>query len=161
MRHSIRGFITIFGRRLGPEFSRVMLGAERYLDRYIVYLLGGTLRLHKFWRGDDQRAPHDHPWWFITFPFRSYLEEYWTPVSEWDGKGPYHSYDWRSDWVSRLRVVKAWRFHFRPAKFRHIVIGRADGSKKPFWTLVISGGVSNAWGFWPKPDSFVPYKEWK
>lgn len=138
--------------RLGLEFSTIVHHGSDYLARAILYLLGGTLRLHKFLRGDDDRAPHDHPWWFITFPFTSYVEKYWERDWSWESSGC---------WNVRLRVVKAWRFHFRPAKFRHFVIGRADGKDKPFWTFVISGFAVNKWGFWPTPEKFVPHKEWK
>jgi hypothetical protein len=139
--------------RVGLEYSRVHLPrtGEKYLDRFFAYV-GGTFRLHRFWRGDDDRAPHDHPWWFVTFPFVSYVERYWDRDVFADGTTGF--------WYETSRVVKAWRFHFRPAKFRHIVVGRADGKKKPFWTLVITGFASNAWGFYPKPDEFIPWREW-
>jgi hypothetical protein len=176
MRHSVRWFVDL--GRLGPEFSRVLIDAGNYLDRYILYIFGATLRLHKFWRGDDNRAPHDHPWWFITFPLVSYVERYWTPYSAIHfSSGTYSKtvidgVEFTGDidtgfyatleWYERTRTVKAWRFHFRPAKFRHIVVGRADGKTTPFWTFVISGRVSNRrWGFWKTPDQFIPHEEWK
>jgi len=112
---------------------------EKYLERWIIYVGGGTLRLHKFWQGDDDRAPHDHPWWFVTFPLRSYEEI----VVE--------------NAVKIRRTVKAFRFHYRSAKFRHIVIGAG----KPFYTFVITGTRTNAWGFWPGSETFIPWREWK
>ena len=154
--------------RFGLIFDTVHFLGSDYLTRLRAYAVG-TLRLHKFHRGDDDRAPHDHPWWFITFPFTSYTERYWT--AEEEVARPQHPVDAffglpapatnpRLRWVARTRVVKAWRFHFRPAKFRHFVIGRADGLKKPFWTFVIAGFASNNWGFWRTPTEFVPHKEW-
>ena len=157
-------FLKLFGTKWGFEFSRVGVGPTPYLDRYILYVGVGTLRLHKFWRGDDDRAPHDHPWWFITFPFTTYLEK--VPVDQ-RAPGGFFSY---IPAYSR-RMVKAWRFHFRPAKYQHIVEGAADQAPerfyyttgKPFWTLVITGGKSNEWGFWPLEygrPRFVGYKNW-
>lgn len=140
--------------RIGFEFSRVFIAGREYLDRYIGYLGGCSVRLHRFWRGDDDRAPHDHPWWFITFPLVSYEERYWVR-----SHNDFFSPDWY--WRERQRTVKAWRFHFRPAKFQHIVIGRTDGKNKPFWTFVITGFANNKWGFWPTRDTFVPWREWK
>src|SRR6202040_601720 len=36
------------------------------------------LYLHKFLRSDDDRAPHDHPWWFISIMLKgSYTEHRW------------------------------------------------------------------------------------
>lgn len=149
-------FITLRGVRFGLEYSRVGLPGTPYLDRYIAYAFGWTFRLHKFWRGDDDRAPHDHPWDFWTFPLRSYRETVETATTFYClGAGDITYYK-RTD-----RTVKAFRLHFRPAKFRHIVRGRADGSAKPFWTFVVSRSPSNRWGFWPTPKVFVPYREWK
>ncbi len=148
--------------RIGAEYSRVGIAGRRYLDRFIAYF-GGTVRLHKFHRGDDDRAPHDHPWWFVTFPFVSYQERYWFQISEMSKEDQEYAYtDYGlgpNDWAQCVRVVKAWRFHYRPAKFRHIVLGRADGKDKPFWSLCITGHVRNLWGFWPQEDWFVPHKE--
>lgn len=152
-------YFHVWGRRFGVEFSRVFIGELPYLDRWILYIGGLNLRLHKFYRGDDERAPHDHPWWFITFPFKSYTEI----VQEFDINGT-HIKDGHlvaGGWVEHQRVVRAWRPHFRPAEFRHYVVGRLDGEKKPFWTFVIAGDRSRRWGFWPNPYHFVYYKDWK
>lgn len=132
--------------RLGVEFSRVQVDGVPYLDRYIAYIGGPTLRLHKFYRGDDDRAPHTHPWRFWTFP----LADYWERV-------------WASDngrYLGRF-VVKAWRFHSRPANYRHVVEGRADRKTGPFWTFVTTGSRKHEWGFYPEPNKFVPWREWK
>lgn len=154
-------FLTLFGLRFGVEYSQVQVNGEPYLDRYIAYVGWGTLRLHRFSRGDDERANHNHPWGWVTFPFASY----WEKVFRTDG-----SWYWNK--------VKAWRFNYRPASYRHIVMGRAVDahknrsmichpvggiavSKKPFWTLCITGRREVAWGFWPDKDTFVHYKDWK
>lgn len=144
MRHAIKWYLKLFGKRFGPEFSRVHINEQEYLDRFILYVGGGTLRLHRFFRGDDARASHTHPWWFVTFPFASYHEAVYE----------------KGVCVDPKHFVRAWRFHFRPANYEHIVLGRADGLAKPFWTFVMTGGVSNLWGFYPRPRHFVSYKEW-
>lgn len=147
-------FVTVGKQRYGFEYSRVFIAGKPYLDRYIAYLGGPTLRLHKFSRGDDARAPHDHPWWFITLPLKSYWEKVYRP--------------YQKDIVT-WRRVQAFRFHFRPAKYRHIVIGAAKRwppngrygiTGKPFWTFVITGSPTNKWGFWPEPGRFVSWREW-
>ena len=47
-----------------------------YMRRRMLYLGGLSLpRIHTFFSGDDPAAPHDHPFWFWTFPLRSYTEE--------------------------------------------------------------------------------------
>ena len=137
-------FLTVPSFRIGPEYSSVRIGDEKYLDRFIFYFFG-TIRLHRFWRGDDDRAPHNHPWWFVTLPFTSYVEKV---------------YDIEDGRYLGERLVKAWRFHFRPARYRHMVVGRADGKKAPFWTFVLTGRRSQAWGFWPNPNEFVAWRDW-
>jgi len=145
--------------RIGFESSTIVHHGRPYLLRLIAYFWM-TLRLHRFVRGDDDRAPHDHPWWFITFPFTSYIERYWIQEEGWVEDSPIHGHH-ELLWAPHTRVVKAWRFHFRHRKFRHYVVGRADGKSKPFWTFVITGPSHSGWGFWPTPTTFVPWREWK
>jgi hypothetical protein len=144
-------FFEIRGRRFGVEISRVEHGGVPYLDRYILYIGGPTLRLHKFWRGDDDRAPHDHPWGFWTFPFSSY----WEKVSSNEDTA----------WHWNKVVARTW--NWRPATYRHIVYGpMAWGnawrgvSRKPFWTFVVTTNYQRSWGFWPKWNEFVPWHKW-
>lgn len=148
------------GKSWGVEFSRINAFGEKYLDRYILYVHGWTLRFHKFWQGDDPRAPHDHPWVFWTFPLASYVEHvYWTPDPGWRRRP---GYDLLS--LFRINTVKAFRIHRRDPEYRHIVVGRADTGReagKPFWTIVLSKPVVNKWGFWPEPDKFVSWMVWE
>lgn len=153
-------FITVFGRRVGFQYAPLFINDRPYMTRYIVYLGPINLRVHQFFRGDDDRAPHNHPWWFITFPFSTYVEAGFE-------KGVYKG----------VRFVKRWRFHYRPATFEHIVLGPAavlggkaityrgapfvDTSGKPFWTFVIAGSKAGDWGFYPQPGVFVPWWEFK
>lgn len=140
-----RGF-DLFGRRWGWDRSTVYVKTEKYLDRWILYVNGWTLRLHKFWRGDDDRASHTHPWWFITFPLCHW---YWERV--------YHQ-----GTLLHTRAVRGWRFHFRPADFEHYVIGGCGCEKyRVFWTFVITGARQHSWGFYPEPGVFVPYYKYE
>jgi hypothetical protein len=159
-------FFEVGSRRFGFEKSRVEHGGVPYLDRYILYVGGPTLRLHKFWRGDDDRAFHDHPWTFWTFPLTSYVERVSTPFMDFKrataretatSGALYTPIEARH--VSE-EIVRAWRLHNRPATYQHIVIGRLDGSKKPFWTFVISTNYQRRWGFWPRAGEFVPWRDW-
>ena len=136
--HCRPGDWSIGSYNLGLERSTVRLQGEPYLTRWIIYVGGRTLRLHKFHRGDDDRAFHDHPWPFWTFPLKTY--------SELVPGLPY-----------RASVVRGFRLHYRPAAYQHIVLG--DGC--PFYTIVVTGKRENAWGFWPEPGKFVPWREWK
>lgn len=126
--------------RFGFTHDIVAVGEDKYLERWILWL-GITLRVHKFYRGDQDRALHDHPWPFITFPLHTYDEDFWVPELG----------------DTFRREVKAFRFHYRPAKHRHIV---RKTTKGPTWTLVASLWKTNEWGFWPEPDKFIPWRDW-
>ena len=104
------------------------------MARWILWF-GLTLRLHRFHKSDDDRAFHDHPWWFVTFPLAGYLEHV-------PGQG------------SPTRI-KPWRPHFRRAKHRHIV-QLIDG---PVWTAILTGAKQNEWGFW-EDDTFTHHEQW-
>ncbi len=154
--------VQTLGWRWGIEKSNLYIRGDHYMVRYIAYLGPIGLRLHKFMTGDDDSAPHTHPWAFITFPLHSYVEALYE-------KGAF----------KRFNVVKKFRFHYRPATHEHIVKGpmfsfggpdvyyrgaplysTAPGFE-PFWTIVIMGHKSNDWGFYPKPGKFVHWRDYK
>lgn len=142
-----KGWFSVAGGRYGLEYSRVGLVENTpYLDRWILYFGRWCLRLHKFWRGDEDRAPHDHPFDFWTFPLTGYAETRYSKTG--------HE---RGAWT-----VQPFRWHYRSAEFRHIVRGRADGLKKPFYTIVVARlrVPKRTWGFYPKNGGFVPWMEW-
>lgn len=97
-----------------------------------------NLYLHKFLRDDDDRAMHDHPWWFASLVLKGRYIEFTT-----DGL------------VLRERGSIA----FRRATHRHRVELLGDKSNRtPCWTLILTGPKSRDWGFWC-PYGFVPWKD--
>jgi hypothetical protein len=114
--------------------------------------------LHKFLRSDDDRALHDHPWWFVSLILRGgYLE-----ISE-TAKGTTTAItriapDWTHPWVHRGLGWSA--LVYRRATYRHrvqLIRGEmsARGSRPtahevPAWTLIITGRRVRTWGFWCK-----------
>lgn len=125
---------TVGGWRFGITHDLVHEGGQPYLERWIVWF-GFTLRLHKFHKGDDDRAFHDHPWWFITFPLQTYME-----------RTPRHT----------AVTVRRFKPHFRRASHRHIVQLIQPG---PVWTFIVTGPKSNEWGFW-SGNRFIPHEQW-
>lgn len=101
-----------------------------------------NIYLHKFLRDDDDRALHDHPWWFLSLMLRGRYRE-------WVDRQPG---EWRYFDRSAPSIA------FRRASHRHRVeldrIG--DGGPVPCWTLVITGPKTREWGFWC-PQGFVPW----
>lgn len=148
--------------------------ADPYLRRWYVIPRNPVLNVyvHQFLRSDDDRALHDHPWWFVSL----ILKGGYTEVTA-DGRTP------RSGVVGGR--YKGWdrTIAFRPATFRHRVelwpavehrnpfLQRRDHRVLPCWTLIITGRRSRTWGFWCKGpawpgastrhyvDRFIPWQE--
>lgn len=109
-----------------------------YMYRWWIFRVGKLPRiyLHKFLRGDDDRALHDHPWWFVSIILKgSYVE------------------------IQSGRKVLRRRgsIAFRHATQRHRVVLFPNG--QPVWTLFITGPVVRKWGFWCPAERFVPARE--
>lgn len=117
-----------------------------------------NLYLHRFMRDDDDRALHDHPWWFVSLVL-------------WGGY-----YEHRAQLVVRhkrqsLGLVDVGRtvnergllsLAYRDTADRHKVALRRDANGKPLpcWTLVLTGRTKRVWGFWCA-DDFVPHDEFE
>jgi hypothetical protein len=118
-------------------------GSERpYMLRW--YLIPRNrwlnLYLHKFMRDDDDRALHDHPWWFVSIML-------WGQYTEVLAQGT----------AGSVRGVGD--IAYRPAEHRHrVVLDERDGKPVPAWTLVITGPKSREWGFWC-PKGFVHWQK--
>lgn len=117
-----------------------------YMRRRILRTPWFMLRLHTFFSGDDDSAPHDHPFRFITIPFRSYEEIVEKEVI----------YEGGIIWERFKELVRAFWPSYRPAEYRHYVLT----PPRPFTTLVLSTTERRMWGFWPVSDQFVPFNEW-
>ncbi len=105
-----------------------------------------NLYLHKFCRDDDDRALHDHPWWFLSLMIHGmYTEIIAQDMDSGDGRGFVHS---------------APSIAFRHAEHRHRVVLERDGvgNVVPCWTLVLTGPRVREWGFWG-PKGFVHWKD--
>ena len=121
-----------------PDF---VVGGEDnpYLLRWRLFRLPWlNLYLHEFRRDDEDRALHDHPWWFFSLILSGGYSEI-TPAGT----------------VERGRFSLA----FRPATHRHRVVLRRDAEGRPIpcRTLVITGPRVREWGFWC-PRGFVSWK---
>jgi hypothetical protein len=102
-------FVTIkFREHLGlPECP--------YVYRWRTEIRGlGSLRIHHWIGPDDDRAFHDHPWWFVT-------------LVAWGGYT-----DLSPDGADRVRAPA---LRFRPALHRHTVVPALGGA----WTVLITG----------------------
>lgn len=162
-------------RLLSGRPHQVIGGPDRpYMLRWYVIPRNPLINVyvHKFCRSDDDRALHDHPWWFVSL----ILKGGYTEVTE-AGRTP----------RSGLWGGRYWRWDrqiaFRPATFRHRVelwpvvehgdpfLARRDRRELPCWTLIVTGRRLRTWGFWCRQpawpgaserhyvDRFVPWQE--
>lgn len=156
----------------------------------------GRLRFHLFHRGDADPDCHDHPWGFWTFPLRSYVEEVleervetrWVPdepiLAGYDEHGrpewlEHGTTVWghqikRTYYERRTQVVKAFRWHYRPATYKHRVLGLAGRPPHTtvdnHWFYMPVGNVptivwrdhpSRAWGFTKERDGSWCWVPWR
>jgi hypothetical protein len=116
---------------------RERLGLDEcpYLIRWRLEMPWGSLRVHHWLGPDDDRAFHDHPWWFLLLVV----------------KGGY------ADVNPRGRdLLTAGSIRFRPALHRHTVVPGKNGA----WTVMLTGRPVRSWGFWRGGVKFVKANKW-
>lgn len=88
-----------------------------------------NLMLHRIVRPDEDRDPHDHPWWFVSLLLRGgYVED-------------------RFDSARRLMSIRQrgpWTLAKRAATDLHRIAFLPTGEA---WTLVLAGRAKRDWGF--------------
>lgn len=126
----------------GPHF---IIGSKDnpYLLRWYVIPRNDwmSIYLHKFMRDDEDRALHDHPWWFVSFMVKG-------TYSEITDKG----------WTFRRWLSLAVR---RPEHRHRVVLLKEEGKERkpiPCWTIVVTGPRVREWGFWC-PQGFVHWQK--
>lgn len=121
--------------------------------RWVIQSPWLSVRIHHFYRSDNDRMLHDHPWWFITMPLsrHGYLNETYCAACGGKGRGD----DCKLDSISGCCVlcggsgrmfdrVRWLRPAYRPAGHIHAV--KLD--KGPCWTFIVTGRKAHNWGFW-------------
>ncbi|MFA5712006.1 hypothetical protein [Mycolicibacterium sp.] len=142
-------------RRLlsGRPHQAIGGAADPYLRRWYLIPRNPVLNvyLHQFLRSDDDRALHDHPWWFVSLILRG-------------------RYDEVTDRGTRRR--RPGSIAFRRAETRHRVELLPDAAyeaEASCWTLIVTGRRARVWGFWceyvgdltgRRRERFVPWQEW-
>lgn len=137
--HWFRQFFT--GR---PHF--IVGGADNpYLLRWYLIPRNPWLNiyLHKFLRDDDDRALHDHPWWFISVMLRG-------AYREWER--------FQGEFIYTDRHAPS--LAYRSASHAHrVVLPRFPGGLPiPCWTIVVTGPKVREWGF-HCPKGWVPWHQ--
>lgn len=103
--------------------ERLGLPSCPYVIRWRIETPFGSVRVHRWLGPDDDRAFHDHPWWFLTVVL----------------KGGYTDRSPDGDEHLHAGMVR-----FRPAHHRHTVVPDPNGA----WTALVTGPKVRDWGFW-------------
>ena len=104
-----------------------------YLTRTVLETPWFSIRLHHWLKSDDQRFPHDHPWWFFSLVLWG---SYW-------------------DLTEHSATLRKWMtVCYYPHTHKHKV-----KVSRPCWTLLLTGLVKHRWGFFVDGE-FVPKKEY-
>lgn len=137
-------------------------GDEVYMLRW--YLIPRNrffnIYLHKFLRSDEDRALHDHPWWFISLLIKGQYEEI-TKEQKLIGMCPFCKeseclcgYKSLYEIVHSSSVIrKSPSICFRKAEHRH----RVQLITETATTIFLTGPKVREWGFWC-PQGFVNWK---
>lgn len=128
---------VIIGTAIDPYMHRwYVLPRNRWLNLY----------LHHFWRSDDDRALHDHPWWNVSVLVY----------------GQYTEHTIAAGGVNRRERLEAGAVRFRGAKAAHRIeldTRRGDGWEvaQPCITFFLTGPRMRDWGF-HCPKGWVPWR---
>jgi hypothetical protein len=91
--------------------------------------------IHNFHRGDEDPAPHDHPFSFYSLVLI----------------GGYKEFNEEGEFLIR----KPLSFAYRSATHRH----RVEPLTKHCWTICVKAKANREWGFW-QDGHFIPWKEY-
>lgn len=125
-------------RRWGFMNRRVIAeGDNVYLDRLsLITTPWFSIKLHRIYRPDQQRDLHDHPWNFLSIVLRGeYIED--VPCR---ADCPLVSH--RKGNHREVRHIR-W-FNLKKATDLHAI---SWVSRRPVWTLVLTGPRKRDWGF--------------
>lgn len=115
----------------GRPHSIMPSASDPYLLRWFLLPRNKVVNvyLHKWMHSDDDRAMHDHPWWFLSL----ILKGNYTEVT------PEGAFKRRAGTIA-----------YRPATWRHQVELEKDEEEKfaTAWSVIVTGPVKRNWGFW-------------
>ena len=102
---------------------------DPYMKRWCWITPYFSIRIHHWFRGDDDRYYHDHDWNFVCMVLKGWYDDI-----SWNDQDNIHN-------VTYDRLT-AGSIRYRKAEFRHIV--QTNGC----WTIVLTGKQVRKFGFW-------------
>ncbi len=125
---------------------------DGYMNRYFLIpeTRFGAVRIHEILSSDDDRAYHDHPFWFVSIILKGKYMEF-TPDYQ---DGIYCG--------DKIEVRRAGSIAFRRASDWHRLelFPGLGGKSTPVWTLFICGPRKRKWGFLTSPDYKTAHTEY-
>ncbi|AER26117.1 hypothetical protein SEA_DIMINIMUS_75 [Mycobacterium phage Diminimus] len=107
-----------------------------------------NIYLHQFLSSDDDRALHDHPWWFASLVLKGgYWEHRKTGWATWRGPGSFairrpktaHRVELATE-LAHVETIFDSRT-LKPVRRKYKTVA------KPAWTLIFTGPRFRSWGF--------------
>jgi hypothetical protein len=141
-RCALRHIIPIvFRSHSGPYLARYDLGDGPD---------GSHAYAHEFFRHDEDKHLHGHPWDFLAYPFHGYVEERWNGTAR----------------VSIEREFGQW-YALNARDEYHRISELRTGSDGTSWSLVITAPkapkqdpTEDAWDFWmPETGERIPWRQ--
>lgn len=111
----------------------------------LIQHFGIAVRIHHIKRSDNDRAFHDHPWWYVTLLLRGGYFEVQPKYKQGLYCGETHT--WRRPGTVLFRRAKSWH--------RLVLV---NGSSA--WTLFITGPKTRAWGFLAEPRHKIYWRDY-
>lgn len=124
-----------------------------------------NIYIHKFLRSDEDRALHDHPWWFASLVLKG---SYWEHRADRPITGKSrrmagsiafrrptagHRVELEAEITDVSREYLQWSFDDPRRPYTSVVVNQ-DGSYRvlekiehPVWTLIVTGPRVREWGF--------------
>lgn len=123
------------------------LEQEKYLKRWYLFRFKSfSVFVHKFFKSDEDRALHDHPWNYIVIPtWRGYTEYSSNLVKKFFLFGVLKEI--REEKTKRIYPIIGIRY--RKSTYRHRV---ELINNKPAWSIFIKFRKNRNWGFWPNNE---------
>lgn len=145
-----------------PDF--IVGGAERpYLRRWWLIPRNPVFNvyLHQFLRDDDDRALHDHPWFWCSILLRGDYVEHTIAAGgvhrrQHRTKG---SVRFASPWRAHRIELFPWFLGFEDADPRPAAGEDERTLRAPCWTLFITGPRVRSWGFHCPEQGWVHWKK--
>lgn len=123
------------------DAGTVAVSARQRPIAWLMQKFGISARIHEILRSDSGRAPHDHPWSYLTIVLKG---GYWE--SRYDTSGALVSEKWHGPGSILWRPANSWHRLTLP-------------EESVTTTLFVTGAYRNGWGFNVNGEK-VPYKKY-